>query len=65
MQAVVGAGSGVASNVPAGAFVSGSPAIPHQRALEQFVILGRQKRLHEKVEDMASRLDAMERTNKK
>ncbi len=35
-QAVVAAGSGVAGNVPAGAFVSGYPALPHQRSLEQY-----------------------------
>jgi UDP-3-O-[3-hydroxymyristoyl] glucosamine N-acyltransferase len=64
-QAVIGAGSGVATNVAAGAFVSGSPAIPHHRALEQYVYAGRQRRLHEKVENLASRLDAMERMNKK
>ncbi len=64
-QAVVAAGSGVAGNVPAGAFVSGYPAQPHQRSLEQFVYASRQKRLHEKVEGLATRLDAMERTNKK
>ena len=38
---------------PAGAFVSGYPAQPHQRALEQFVYASRQKRLHEKVEGLA------------
>jgi UDP-3-O-[3-hydroxymyristoyl] glucosamine N-acyltransferase len=64
-QAVIGAGSGVASNVAAGVFVSGYPAIPHHRALEQYVYASRQKRLHEKVEGLATRLDAIERTNKK
>ena len=64
-QAVVGAGSGVGSNVQAGAFVSGYPAMPHQRALEQYLYAGRQKRLHEKVEGLATRLDAMDRTKKK
>jgi UDP-3-O-[3-hydroxymyristoyl] glucosamine N-acyltransferase len=64
-QAVVAAGSGVAGNVAAGAFVSGYPAQPHQRTLEHFVYSGRQKRLHERVEDIASRLDALERTDKK
>ena len=63
-EAVIGAGSGVASNVPARIFVSGYPAVPHQRALEQYLYLGRQKRLHEKVESIASRLDALEQTNK-
>ena len=64
-QAVVAGGSGVAGNVPAGAFVSGYPALPHQRTLEQIVYAGRQKRLHEKVEGLATRLDAIEQTNKK
>jgi UDP-3-O-[3-hydroxymyristoyl] glucosamine N-acyltransferase len=64
-QAVVAAGSGVAGNVPSGAFVSGYPAQPHQRALEQFVYASRQKRLHEKVEGLAMRLGALELTNKK
>jgi UDP-3-O-[3-hydroxymyristoyl] glucosamine N-acyltransferase len=64
-QAVVAAGSGVAGNVQAGAVVSGYPAQPHQRTLEQIVYSGRQKRLHERVKEMASRLDALERTNKK
>ena len=64
-EAVVGAGSGVGTNVAAGAFVSGQPAMPHHRALEQYLYAGRQKRLHEKVDGLASRLDAMERTNQK
>jgi UDP-3-O-[3-hydroxymyristoyl] glucosamine N-acyltransferase len=64
-QAVVAAGSGVATNVPAGAFVSGYPALPHRRTLEQQLYLGRQKRLHDKVAAVASRLDALERTTKK
>ncbi len=64
-QAVVAAGSGVAGNVPAGAFVSGYPALPHQRTLEHIVYAGRQKRLHERVANIVSRLDALERTNKK
>jgi UDP-3-O-[3-hydroxymyristoyl] glucosamine N-acyltransferase len=64
-EAVVAAGSGVASNVPAGAFVSGYPALPHNRSLENILYAGRQKRLHEKVERIVSRLDAIERTNKK
>jgi UDP-3-O-[3-hydroxymyristoyl] glucosamine N-acyltransferase len=64
-QAVVAAGSGVATNVPAGAFVSGYPALPHRRTLEQQLYLGRQKRLHDKVAAVASRLDALERTMKK
>jgi UDP-3-O-[3-hydroxymyristoyl] glucosamine N-acyltransferase len=64
-QAVVAAGSGVGTNVPAGGFVSGYPALPHQRQMEQQLYLGRQKRLHDKVAGLASRLDAMEKAIKK
>jgi UDP-3-O-[3-hydroxymyristoyl] glucosamine N-acyltransferase len=64
-QAVVAAGSGVGTNVPAGAFVSGYPALPHRRQIEQQLYLGRQKRLHDKVAGMAARLDAMEKAIKK
>jgi UDP-3-O-[3-hydroxymyristoyl] glucosamine N-acyltransferase len=64
-QAVVAAGSGVGANVPADTLVSGYPALPHQRQVEQQLYLGRQKRLHDKVAAMALRLDAMERAIKK
>ena len=64
-EAVIGPGSGVPTNVEARAFVLGYPAIPHKRALEQFVYAGRQKRLHQKVDDIESRLDALEQLTKK
>jgi UDP-3-O-[3-hydroxymyristoyl] glucosamine N-acyltransferase len=64
-EAVIGPGSGVPTNVEAGAFVLGYPAIPRERALEQFVYAGRQKRLHRRVDEMASRLDALEQMVKK
>lgn len=64
-QAVVAAGSGVASNVEPGAFVSGYPALPHWRTVEQQLYLGRQRRLHDRVAAMASRLDALESGLKK
>jgi UDP-3-O-[3-hydroxymyristoyl] glucosamine N-acyltransferase len=60
-QAVVAAGSGVAGDVAPGTFVSGYPAQPHARSIEQHLYLGRQKRLHDKVAAMASRLDELER----
>jgi UDP-3-O-[3-hydroxymyristoyl] glucosamine N-acyltransferase len=60
-QAVVAAGSGVASNVAPGAFVSGYPAVPHQRTIEQQLYLGRQRRLHDRVAAMASRLEELEK----
>jgi UDP-3-O-[3-hydroxymyristoyl] glucosamine N-acyltransferase len=64
-QAVIAAGSGVATDVPANAFFSGYPAQPHQRTIEQQLYLRRLRRLHDKMEAMASRLDALERTMKK
>lgn len=64
-QAVVAAGSGVATDVPANAFFSGYPAQAHQRSVEQLLYARRARRLHDKVERMASRLDALERATKK
>jgi UDP-3-O-[3-hydroxymyristoyl] glucosamine N-acyltransferase len=64
-QAVVAAGSGVGSNVPADSFVSGYPALPHHRTLENFQYLGRQKRLHGKVDEIGARLEAVERSIQK
>ena len=58
---VVAAGSGVATNAPAGIFLSGYPALPHQRTLEHLQYLGRQKRLHGKVDDVRARLEALEK----
>lgn len=63
-QAIVAAGSGVAGNVPAGAFVSGYPALPHERSVEHFYYLSRQKRLHGKVDEISTRLEAVERSIK-
>jgi UDP-3-O-[3-hydroxymyristoyl] glucosamine N-acyltransferase len=64
-QAIIAAGSGVATDVPANAFFSGYPAQPHQRSVEQHLYVRRARRLHDKVEAMASRLDALEQAVKK
>ena len=64
-QAVIAAGSGVATDVPPNAFFSGYPAQPHQRSVEQHLYLRRQRRLHDRVDAMASRLDALEEALKK
>jgi UDP-3-O-[3-hydroxymyristoyl] glucosamine N-acyltransferase len=64
-EVVIGAGSGVATNIAARTFVSGYPAVAHHRAIEQYIYASRQKRLHEKVESLATRLDAIEQTDKK
>ena len=60
-EAAVAAGSGVAGNVAAGTFVSGYPAMAHERTVEAIRYLGRQKRLFGKVDEIRSRLDAIER----
>ena len=64
-QAVVAAGSGVGSNVAPGTFVSGYPALPHQRSLENFQYLMRQKKLFGKVDEISSRLAALEGSTRK
>ena len=61
-QAAVAAGSGVGTNVEAGSFVSGYPALPHERTVAHLQYLGRQKRLHGKVDDISARLEAIERS---
>ena len=64
-QAIVAAGSGVGSNVAPGTFVSGYPALPHQRTMEHLQYLGRQKRLHGKVDEIGLRLAALEQSIRK
>jgi UDP-3-O-[3-hydroxymyristoyl] glucosamine N-acyltransferase len=64
-DAVIAAGSGVASNVSAGTFVSGYPAMKHERTLEALVYLGRQKALHAKVGDLQLRIKELEKLIKR
>ena len=64
-EAVVAAGSGVATTVAAGTIVSGYPAQPHQRSVEQYAYLQRQKRLHGKVDDLSARLSTIEQAIQK
>jgi UDP-3-O-[3-hydroxymyristoyl] glucosamine N-acyltransferase len=63
-DAMVAAGSGVGTNVPGGSVVSGYPAMRHDRSVENFMYLGRQKALHQKVEGLKSRLEALENAGK-
>jgi UDP-3-O-[3-hydroxymyristoyl] glucosamine N-acyltransferase len=63
-EAIVGAGSGVGNNVPEKVFVSGIPALPHGRTVENYLYVARQKALHGKVDDLKSRLEALERSSK-
>jgi UDP-3-O-[3-hydroxymyristoyl] glucosamine N-acyltransferase len=63
-DATVAAGSGVGSNVSAGTVVSGYPAMRHDRTAQYFLYLARQKALHEKVEGLQTRLEALENAAK-
>jgi UDP-3-O-[3-hydroxymyristoyl] glucosamine N-acyltransferase len=60
-EAIVGAASGVGSDVPAGRYVFGYPAVAIDRALEQYRFLGRQKILHRRISEIAMRLEEIER----
>jgi UDP-3-O-[3-hydroxymyristoyl] glucosamine N-acyltransferase len=64
-EAIVAAGSGVGSNVAAGSFVSGYPAQPHHKSVEQFTYLNRQKRLYGKVDELSARVSAVEQAIRK
>jgi UDP-3-O-[3-hydroxymyristoyl] glucosamine N-acyltransferase len=64
-EAIIGAGSAVVTNIDARTFVSGYPAVEHSRAMERYIYAGRLKRMYEKVDKMASRLDALEQANRK
>ena len=59
-EAIVGAASGVGSDVRDGTYVFGYPAVTIDRALEQYRYLSRQKMLHRKVNEIATRVEAIE-----
>jgi UDP-3-O-[3-hydroxymyristoyl] glucosamine N-acyltransferase len=63
-DATVMAGSGVGTNVPAGAVVQGLPAIPRNQSVERFMNIGRLKMLYPRVDDLAKRLEALEKRQK-
>ena len=58
--AVVGAQAGVTKSVPPKTFVSGYPAMPHERALKMHAHVMRLPELKEKVQDLEARLAALE-----
>jgi len=64
-DAIVAAGSAVGSNVSAGAMVSGYPAMPHARTIEMITFLMRHKRVTRGLEDLKSRLEAIEKAAQK
>jgi UDP-3-O-[3-hydroxymyristoyl] glucosamine N-acyltransferase len=62
-ESIVGAGSGVGNDVPERTFVFGYPAMRIERTMEHLRYLGRQKALHRKVDEVKSRVEALERSN--
>ena len=57
---IIGAQSGVSKDIPSGVFVTGSPAIPHERFLKNHAHLMRMPDLKEKVTLMEERLAKLE-----
>jgi UDP-3-O-[3-hydroxymyristoyl] glucosamine N-acyltransferase len=58
-DAIVAAGSGVGTSIAAGARVSGYPAVPHERSVENFMFLSRHKRLLRDLADLKTRVAAI------
>jgi len=61
--AMVGGQAGVTKNVPAGAFVSGYPAAPHDKATKIHALLMRLPELKDRVAALEARLAAAEKTS--
>jgi UDP-3-O-[3-hydroxymyristoyl] glucosamine N-acyltransferase len=64
-EAIVGAASGVGMDVREGTYVFGYPAVTIDRALEQYRYLARQKMLHRKVNEIATRVAEIEQDRNK
>jgi len=60
-DAIVMAMSGVAGNVAARTIVGGLPAAPRERMMENIFNLGRLKQFFKKIEQLAERLDSLEK----
>jgi UDP-3-O-[3-hydroxymyristoyl] glucosamine N-acyltransferase len=60
----IAGGSGVGTGVADGMTVSGYPAMRHDRTAEIWLHLGRQKALHQRIERLQSRLEALENAAK-
>jgi len=61
-DAIVAAGSGVGTNVAAGSKVSGYPAVPHERSMDQMLFLQRHKRISQQLGSLKSRIETMEQS---
>ena len=58
-------GQMVSTQLVSRTFVSGYPAMRHERTMEFIHYLGRQKALHVKVDDIKSRIARLEQGSKK
>ena len=63
-DAIVMAMSAVGGNVPARTIVGGIPAMPRDRVMEQLFNIGRLKQLYNKTNDLAHRLEKLEKNSK-
>jgi len=63
-RAQVAGGSGVGTNIKPGVIVSGYPAIAHDKNLETILYSRRQRALHERVEKLQTKVDALERSQR-
>ena len=63
-DAIVAAGSGVGTSIPAGAKVSGFPALPHERSAELYMFLARHKRFMRDLAEVKERLAAIDNANR-
>ena len=60
-DATVMAGAAVGTNIAAGLVVQGLPAIPREQNVERFINIGRLRMLYPRVDDLAKRLEALEK----
>jgi UDP-3-O-[3-hydroxymyristoyl] glucosamine N-acyltransferase len=63
-RAQVAGGSGVGTNIQSGAIVSGYPAIAHDKNLEMYLYSRRQRALHDRVEQLKTKVEALERSQR-
>lgn len=57
---VIGAQAGVIGDIPAGSFVAGMPALPHDIYMRQQALVGRLPKMREALKDLQARLTALE-----
>jgi UDP-3-O-[3-hydroxymyristoyl] glucosamine N-acyltransferase len=63
-DATVMAGSAVGTNIAAGAVAQGTPAVPREQNVERFMNIGRLRMLYPRVDELAKRLEALEKREK-